>query len=473
MPDPSIGPYETPSQAILAIRQALALDPNSRGLRSGLAALYLRQGRHEEALVLLEALAKEGPLDDATGYLHASALLGTARAEEVMGLLHGHPKEGEWCLELGVEAGDLRRLGLSTRLFQRALACAPGNLEACHRLSLALDAEYRFQDSIRLLAKTLESGSDAEGIGARLRFHLAENLLRMGLFEPGFQLLESRFELEGGPRLEPMPLLSWMGGSPTGRHILIRSEQGFGDAFMLIRYATLLAEQGATVYLEPQTGARDVLATCDGVTRLIEGEVTVPVETVQAPIMSLPRLTGTRLETIPARIPYLRVPEVVPNRAAIDHCLSGGPGSRRVGLVWAGNPRHVRDRERSVPFEILEQLKDVPGITFVSLQIGPVGKPALPMLDLAPHISSFADTAYALQRMDGLISVDSSPAHLAGALGRPVWLALPWLPDWRWLIDRKDSPWYPTFELWRQPAPGDWASLFLAMAKRLGNSGLP
>lgn len=475
MPDcsPELGAYANPSQAILALRQALAADPGSRTLALGLAALYLKQQRFEEAQALLLPFLAREPEDEGARFFLAWACMGTGQLEDMERILGDHPNTANWCAELGVMAADLEQWPLATRLFAKAVSSQPSNGHFRHSLCMALDHEHRFQESLTLLAEELSLYGEEPARNARIRFHLAENMLRLGWLESGWDLLESRFAIDTGPRLEPLPLEPWTGGDLAGRHILIRAEQGFGDVFMLIRYAKLLARQGATVLIEPQPRCGAVLATCPGVAGTVSGFTYVPARTLQAPIMSLPRLCGTRLASIPAEVPYLRVPDQVPSREALDACLAqAGPG-RKIGLIWAGNPGHLRDKYRSLPPELLDVLREVPETTWFSLQMGEVPRPDLPMVDLAPHLASFSDTAYVLQALDGLIAVDTGPVHLAGALARPVWLLLPWVPDWRWLLDRRDSPWYPTLELWRQPAPGDWASVFAQMTQRLKTSGFP
>ncbi len=472
MLDVGLGPYAHPAQAVLALRQALAREPESPGLLRGLAALLLKLGRFEEAYVLLETRRTSRETSDFPGYLHAWACLGSGRMDTLFERLAGHPQEGPWCLDLGTEAGLLGRWDLAVRLLERAHDLLPGDAEAIQRLGSALEQNHRFDDAIRLLAQALESREASSPEHARLRLHLGEDLLRLGDFARGLPLLESRFEVEN-THPAPLSLAPWRGESLEGRSILLRGEQGYGDMFMFLRYAGVLAARGARVLVEALPHMTDLQVTCPGVHAVVPGGAALPADTLQAPLGSLPLLCGTEPHAIPAAVPYLRVPERVPHREVLDACLGLGRGTRRIGLVWAGNPRHPRDWERSIPPEALDLLGDVPGITWYSLQLRATATPALPLVDLAPHLGDFADTAYALERLDGLISADTSPVHLAGALGRPVWAAVAHVPDWRWLLSRSDSPWYPTLELWRQSVPGDWPSVFASLALRLKVSGFP
>jgi hypothetical protein len=180
--------------------------------------------------------------------------------------------------------------------------------------------------------------------------------------------------------------------------------------------------------------------------------------------MSLPQAFATTLETIPARVPYLTVPDDALKTAS---ALQWPAKGLRVGLVWAGNPSHPKDRARSIPLPLLEPLFGIESAHMFSLQLGPAAAQlaaAMPQItDLAPAIHDMADTAALMANMDLVISVDTAPVHLAGALGKPAWLLIPYSPDWRWLLDREDSPWYPTMRLFRQPAPGDWQSVVDAL----------
>lgn len=461
------GPFANPGQASLALRRQLAAEPDNPGLRLALMELYRGLGRLEEAAVLGEAGLAAAPEDEDLR-LHLGLVYAALGATEpLLALLRGRPGEGEAALAMGRHAGALDQWDTALAGLRRGLELRPGDgagwLDLCTTLANDLRLDEVLDHTARLLAGTFLD----DGVRAQLGLLRGTALLLLGRLEEGFPWLETRFAVAWGPRLDPLPLPVWRGEELAGRTLLVRSEQGFGDVFLMARYLKVLAERGARVYLTPQPGTQALLATCDGLEGLVEGQVTLSADALQAPILSLPMLCGTRLETIPASVPYLRVPARVPHREAIDACLDGAREPCRIGLVWAGNPAHKMDRLRNLPPELLEVLADVPGVTWVDLQVREGPRPALPMLDLARHLQDFADTAHALQRLDGLISVDSSPIHLAGALGRPAWLALPRFNHWPWLLDRSDSPWYPTVTLWRQPATGDWASVLQAMRARL------
>jgi tetratricopeptide (TPR) repeat protein len=461
-----VEPGVASTEAILALRRGLALDPESRVLRLGLATLYVQMGRFALGVAGLEGLLAAPEENAEARFMLAWAEVGLGHSGRALALISGHPEEGAWALTLGAVAAEQGHWTLCTTLFERAVKCRPGDGQAWHGLALALDNEHRFQEANALLVTAVERFQADPAWANRFRLHLGENLTRLGDFEAGLPLLQ--FHAEPASPSPAMPLPFWRGEPLHGRPILVRAEQGFGDCFMLVRYIQVLAERGAIVYLEPQPNCAEVLATQEGLTQVLRAGVnTLPAGTLQVHITSLPLLLGTTLGTIPGRHPYLKVPEHVANREAVDAALSAGPGGRRIGLVWAGNPRHLRDRHRSIPAEVVELLEDVEGVAWVSLQVGPGPRPALPMVDLGPHLRDFSTTAYALSKLDALISVDTGTVHLAGALGVPVWLLLPWVPDWRWGLATSQSPWYPTFELLRQSAPGDWPGVFRALAARL------
>jgi hypothetical protein len=462
-------PRPQPIQDILALKRRILADPDARTPRMELAALCLRLGRFEDVPPLMEGLLARDPGDGNARFHLAWALAALGRDLDALSAIQGHPSEGEWCLHLGTTAGNQGHWNAACRLCARALEREPSRGQAWHDLSVALDMGHRFEESARLLEEAAARFQEDPAWIHRFRFHLGENLLRRGRYGTGLPLLESRFALPGFTPLAPVSAPPWQGEDVAGRTLLVRTEQGFGDMFMFMRYAAILAERGAQVVLENLTGAREVLATADGLSRILEPGVTVlPEGTLQVPVMSLPRLCGTTADAVPAAVPYFHVPALVPSRSAIDEALEALPPGRRIGLVWSGNPKVMT--YRSVPPEVMDLLGEVEGVAWVNLQLPGVPRPSLPM---AGPGAGFADKAYLMSRLDGVITVDTGLCHLAGALGRPVWCLLSWLPDWRWGLDTDRSPWYPTMELWRQTAPGDWASLLARVAERLRTSGFP
>ena len=269
----------------------------------------------------------------------------------------------------------------------------------------------------------------------------------------------------------------WLGDTNiAGKTLFIYAEQGLGDTIHGCRYVTMAAKAGARVILEVPAQLTELMRSLAGVAQLIGEGDPPPEHDLQCPIMSLPLAFGTTLETIPADVPYLHAD---PDKGAKwGGQLAALPG-RRVGLVWAGGARIgsaevlSADQRRSVPLAALAPLATIPDCTFVSLQLGPPSEQAanppagMMLFDRTSELKSFADTAALIANLDLVISVDTATAHLAGALGKPIWLLNRFDTDWRWLLDRDDSPWYPTLRQFRQSKPGDWASVVQSVADAL------
>ena len=241
--------------------------------------------------------------------------------------------------------------------------------------------------------------------------------------------------------------------------MLLHNEQGLGDALQFCRYVPLLRDRGAEIILEIESPLQELLSRLPGISRCIAKGDPLPAFDFHCPLTSLPLAFSTTLDTVPAEVPYL--PQ--PSEGAGPQL---GPSERpRIGLVWSGNPNHTNDRNRSLPFRELLPLFDGVAAEFVSLQknLHPEDEELMrqrsDVLDLGPALRDFCATAAVVEQLDLIISVDTSVAHLAGGLGRPLWILLPYIPDWRWLLDRDDSPWYPSARLFRQTATRDWAEV--------------
>jgi hypothetical protein len=308
---------------------------------------------------------------------------------------------------------------------------------------------------------------------------LAEILLARGEFGPGWIAyldyqaglagVAGRNGRENWPR---MPAPMWNGMRLPGKRILLLGDQGYGDMLQFVRYVPMVAARCGEVVLICDPTLAPLVAAVPGLASCVHRWEDVPPHTVHCRLSSLPGVFGTDLANMPAGVPYLHADPVRQGwwRARLDDLL--GPTALRVGLVWAGRPSHANDRRRSLRLEQLAPLTAVPGARFVSLQPKPgaldaITPAAAGLVDLAPELTDFGETAAAVAALDLVVMVDSSVAHLAGALGRPVWVLLPKPADWRWLRDRTDSPWYPTMRLFRQPEPGAWDAPIAAAASAL------
>jgi hypothetical protein len=295
-----------------------------------------------------------------------------------------------------------------------------------------------------------------------------------GDFERGWQENEARWQCKDfNPRNFKPP--RWDGGSLEGRRILLHAEQGFGDTFQFVRYARLVKEErGGRVILWCPRPLAPLMNQCPYLDKVtIEGEK-LPEFDCHLPLLSSPKLFGTTLATVPCQTPYLYAkPDLIQSwREELSYIQAF-----RIGINWQGNPRYRGDRHRSIPLEQFAPLAKVPGVRLVSLQKGlgteQIDKVAgkLSVTTLGAHrdeaAGAFMDTAAVLMNLDLIVSSDTSLVHLAGGLGVPIWIALPWAADWRWLLQREDVPWYPTMRLFRQREPGDWTEVFTRIANEL------
>ncbi|TWA87427.1 Flp pilus assembly protein TadD [Azospirillum brasilense] len=416
--------------AIAALRGALALDPANDGALELLAAAQRRAVGEDGVVRVLRRSLRLRP-DSANGW-HALSLSEPGALEPLRRALVLRPDHRSALSGLANRLRDRRAVAASLRLHDRAVRLEPSSAEARWNRALA-----------RLLAGDLIGGwEDYEA-----RWGVADFPTR--------------------PRGLPQPL--WSGEDIAGQTILLHEEQGRGDAIQFVRYAPLVAARGARVLLETGADLVPLFRGLPGVERVVARGEPLPAFDWQCPLLSLPRAFATRLETIPAAVPYLTAD---PARVAAWRERLAAEGLT-VGLVWAGNPQFAGDRERSPGLAALAPLLAVPGCRFFGLQLGPghdeLAGRAMPasFTDLAPEISAFADTAAIMASLDLVVSSCTAPAHLAGALGVPVWVLLSHAPDWRWLLDRADSPWYPTARLFRQPRPGDWAAVAAEAAAAL------
>lgn len=376
------------------------------------------------------------------------------------------------------------------RSLQQAVELAPGHFESHANLGTTLgllgrfaEAEARYRHALTLRDDPQIHTCVGAAIGAQGRFHEEEahyrraltldlnhadaqhNLallhLRRGEFREGWALYETRWRASKYAPLVIPGVPEWGGEPLAGRKLLLVGEQGHGDQLQFVRYASMLERMGATVDSWVQANIAGLVGSVRGVRRAIADGTTLEYD-FWTPMMSVPYRLADIVPGVPAEIPYLSVSAArVGAWPARVHELAGA--RRKVGVVWAGSPTFANDRFRSMPLAALaalDALVEVSDIAWFSLQKGParaqLTHAALKLHDLTDHIQDFADTAALIEQLDLVIAVDTSVAHLAGALGKPVWVLLPANYDWRWMLDRDDSPWYPTMRLFKQTTLGDW-----------------
>jgi tetratricopeptide (TPR) repeat protein len=362
----------------------------------------------------------------------------------------------------------LGRYDLALEDYQRAAKLAPRDAEVLGNLGTTLHNLNRHRDALAVLDAVIA----ATPSHALAHFNAALVLLHLGEFRRGWQEYEWRWGTPFfAPQRRPFTAPMWRGGDIAGRTILLHAEQGFGDTIQFLRYVPLVAGRGARVIVEVPRELAEIAATVAGAHQVIHRGDALPAFDMHCPLLSLPLAFATELAGIPAQTPYIAA---APARIAEWRERIEARGRPRIGLVWSGRPSHRNDMHRSIPFASLGPLFGAADRTFVSLQSdvreddrAAVGAQTR-LIRLAHPFADFADTAAVIAQLDAVVSVDTSVAHLAGALGKPVFILLPWASDFRWLLERTDSPWYPTARLFRQPAPNDWASAIAAVAEEIG-----
>jgi Flp pilus assembly protein TadD len=440
----------------------LESDPTNFYALYRLAIFCAGRGDDIEALRLIQAAMKRSVTAEVAGDCavildrlgrSAEAMATYDRAlildpNNVLALLH----RGRLFTKLGQHAK-------AAACFEKLLARSPNQADAHSSLGHSLVQLGRHREAVASFARAIA----LEPANADAHFNLALALLTLGDFEHGWKEYEWRFRTEGlAPSRSTYPQPHWDGVEPLeGKTIQLYTEQGLGDSIMFVRYAPMLAARGASVIAGLLPQAKVLVTEISGVTAIAPGDP-LPAFDLQCPLLSLPHLLGTRLETIPADVPY-----IWPRADRVAAWRDRLPRDKKptVGVVWAGGKDFKGDHNRSIALQRFEALFDAPGISFVSLQRdlreGDAEKlrQRPDVVHFGEQLSDFADTAAIISMLDLVISVDTSVAHLAGAMAKPVWILLPLVPDFRWMLDRTDSPWYPTARLFRQPQLGDWDSV--------------
>ncbi len=496
------------------IRRAVAIRPESDRL-SNLGNALRELNRPEEALSAFDAAVALNPANGTAHNNRGTVLKGLGRWDDALAAyLRALKLDPDFPLaysNLGNALQDMGELESAVAAYRAALDRNPNFAPAHANLGNALRRLGRVEEAVAAYCTSLERGGptpltysnlgnaletlgDADGAMAAYDAALALDprcaeahwnasllRLRQGDFARGWEGYEWRWRTpRQPPRGFPQPL--WQGEDLDGRTLLLHAEQGLGDTLHFVRYAPLVARGNGTVILEVQRPLLRLLGTLDGVGRIVARGDPLPPFDLHCPLLSLPRAFGTRLETIPAAVPYLRADPAL--EASWRTRLS--PDSRfpknhlKVGLVWAGHAPTTDvdaiavDRRRSLRLSQLAPLARVPGVCFYSLQkdgeaaaqarTPPAG---MTLVDAMDAVTDFADTAALVAQLDLVIGVDTSVIHLAGALGRPVWVLSRFDACWRWLENRDDSPWYPTLRLFRQERPGDWSAPLDRLAQAL------
>jgi tetratricopeptide (TPR) repeat protein len=496
-----------PNDAIENYLHALRIKPDYADAHNNLGVAFAQQGKLDQAIASFQqavrfnptytealnnlgnALRMAGRLDEAMTSLQQALRLNAKYVEAYnnLGLVFSklerleeaeinfrkasqlRPNNADIHNNLGVALLQQGKLDEAVSSLEQAIRLQPGYIEAHNNLGYTFRNQGRFAEALACFEKTLQL--NPEHAGAHHNRSLIQ-LLR-GELEPGWAEYEWRWKC---PEFTPPPFRKplWDGSSLAGRTILLHTEQGIGDTLQFVRYAPLVKERGGTVFLAcPQSLVR-ILSSCKGIDRLLAKGAPLPDFDVHAPLLSLPHILKTTPATIPAQVPYLAA-----ETALVEHWRQelGAVRDFKVGVFWQGSPKYREDRFRSIPLAYFESLAKLEGVRLYSLQKGPgleqlrTFSERFPIADLGSALDentgAFVETAAVLTNLDLVVSADSAVEHLAGALGVPVWIALPFVPDWRWMLQGETSPWYPTVRLFRQSEFGKWGPVFERMAAEL------
>lgn len=462
------------AEAVALLRKAVALQPNFPEAFNNLGMALGGKDLSEESMACFrQALALRPDYPEAIMNL-ANALGGCGRVAEAVQMckraLSLRPDYPEALVNLGSFLRLQNELEESVACLRRAVELQPNCPEAINNLAMLLNDLGQLPEAISLMERAVSLRSDHGG------FHrnLGMCLLTAGRFEEGWRECEWRWRCPDlAPAGPPFSQPPWRGEAAEDRVLFLYAEQGFGDTLQFCRYVPLAAARGLRITLMVQPPLMRLMKSLAGVERLLGMDQPVPPFDFQCPLLSLPLAFDTKLANIPADVPYLH-----PEREAVlawkDRLPAVPPGALRVGLVWTGNVRWdssafgLADRNRSLAPEMLAPLWGIHGVQFYSLQKdGPSAPAEWHLIDFMDECRDFSDTAALVANLDLVVSVDTAVAHLAGAIGKPVWVLARFDCCWRWLRDREDSPWYPTVRLFRQPRPGDWESVISCVRTEL------
>ncbi|MBO6521445.1 MAG: tetratricopeptide repeat protein [Rhodospirillales bacterium] len=492
------------AEAAAGFKAVIDLHPDVGELYVNLGAALRADGQLAEAEETYRSAIDKSPKSALAWFNLANLLRDLGRRDEALAAYRKadalQPGTAEILNNLGVQLYDMGNVDEALRHYDAALAVKPDFADALTNRGNALQRLGRMEDAAQAIDAALQANPDhpvyrlnkasylaAAGYHAdalswadraiaadpdyvEARLKKASLLIQTGDLAAGFRDYEVRWDIPGWHALpEKLPMPAWQGDDISGKTLLLWNEQGYGDALMYARYIPVLQQRGARVALmcePPLTGLFRESFDDTVAVHALDGPL--PEADVHASLMSLPFLMGTVMETIPATVPYLRARPADVQRWQDDVADIAG-GRPTAGIVWAGNPGQAHDYSRSIAPDMLSPLLARDDVCFFNLLVGPRGNTLGHdrAADVRDRLTDFAATAALMQALDLVISVDSAPAHLAGALGRPLWVLLAFDPDSRYFLGRDDSPWYPSATLLRQPAPGDWASVIADANTRL------
>ncbi|MFC2140313.1 tetratricopeptide repeat protein [Candidatus Auribacterota bacterium] len=420
------------SEAIAIFDQAIAIDPQFAEAYNSKGIALLKLGKFAEALAVFDRAIAIKP-----DYVEAYNNRG-----------HVFRKKGD--------------LEAALKSFDQALALKSDYVEGYNGRGITLQDQGRVDEALT----TFETALSLDPKHAKAVCNSSFLLLSQGDFAEGWKRYEWRWKDPDFCPKRKFKQPEWDGSELKGKKILVYSEQGMGDNMQFIRYIPLLKKKGAYVIVECPETLKHLFATITDIDNLITKEDKLPDFDLQIPLLSLPYILGTTLDNIPCQVPYIFPPKTGPE-------IETHPQLKNIGLVWAGEPRYENDLNRSIDIYLFKELFNLSEVNFFSLQYGKREDDIntlgdnFKIIDLSKKLSDFSVTAFLIDKMDLIISVDTAVAHLSGALGKPVWTLLPFASDWRWMLKRADSPWYPSMRLFRQPKVGDWKSVLKKVREEL------
>ncbi|MDX2241866.1 MAG: tetratricopeptide repeat-containing glycosyltransferase family protein [Leptolyngbyaceae cyanobacterium bins.302] len=462
--------------AVMWYERSIAVKPDYADAHNNLGVLLVQQGDLQQATVHYRAALQTNP-NNAHAHANLGVILQQLNQFEAAIVHHQtaiqlDPNLAVAHTNLGHALKEIGQLDQAISHYQIARQLMPTNPDAYQDLGDALQEQGQFQEALNIYHRALAiAPNHVELNGSRIRSLLISGNLRQGFAE------YDRWRLAISMQQRSFTQPVWEGFSLDGQPILLYAEpgSGFGDAIQFIRYAPLVANLGGRIMVECPAALVRLFQTIPSVEQVVAAGDPLPSFNVQASFLSLPRIFRTTLETIPNQVPYL-----YPNFALEHICPPLASASAiqleqnrlKVGIVWGGDVNHYTDRDRSCPFQNFQQILNCPEVQFYSLQKGAHCSELADsrVVDLSDCLHDFADTATIINHLDLVITVDTAVAHLAGALGKPVWILLSFAADWRWLMARLDSPWYPTARLFRQTQRRDWAGVCQQVAIALNQT---
>ncbi|HEX4054423.1 MAG TPA: tetratricopeptide repeat protein [Tepidisphaeraceae bacterium] len=469
-------------EAITALRRAIQIKPAYAEAQNNLGISLRGKGLLDESIAAYrQAIAFSPKYAEAHSNL-GNALKDQKKLDEAIAAFHAaialNPKSPEVHNNLGVALRQNGQLAEAVAAYQRALALRPNHAETHSNLGVALRDQGQLNEAIAAYEQAIALRPSY----AEAHYNLSLALLARGDLQQGWDEYDWRGKCEdiSPPRNFTRP--PWDGCPLEGRTILLYTEQGFGDALQFVRYLPLVARRGGKIIVGCQAELQRLFQTAAAECQIVVPGEFLPPFDFHCSLLSLLRVFGTTLANIPNIVPYLRADAEDIRRW--QQRLANESPLVNVGLAWAGSPRHKNDRNRSTTLARLAPLGEVPGVRFVSLQKGEpaiimstaaaeserkISSAGLQLVDWTQELKDFGDTAGLIANLDLVIAVDTAVAHLAGAMGKPVWTLLPFAPDWRWMLEREDSPWYPTMRLFRQKTLGDWKEVIDRVARALSD----